>query len=154
MHVQAVLALQEKIGITESSLQCGTHMPGDVDELKSLIVRNQPPRTNHNNCSGKHTAMLAHALMRGLTLENYLDGYSVAGARLAGLQVPVSILTSADDPVIPVDDFARLQLPASASLEIAPWGGHCGFLEGASLEGFAERWVADRLAAAADAEQG
>jgi predicted alpha/beta-fold hydrolase len=85
------------------------------------------------------------------TLDNYFDGYAIAGSRLAGLTVPASILTSADDPVIPVDDFRALQLPATAALEIAPWGGHCGFLEGADLEGFAERWVADRLAAAADA---
>lgn len=73
MHVQAVLALQEKIGIEESNLQCGSHLPGDVDELKKLIVHDQHPRTNHNNCSGKHTAMLAHAKMRGLPIENYLD---------------------------------------------------------------------------------
>ena len=73
MHVQAVTQLQNKIGVEENNLQCGTHLPGDVDELKSLIIHNQPPRTNHNNCSGKHTAMLAHAKMRGLPLENYLD---------------------------------------------------------------------------------
>src|SRR5512141_2604145 len=73
MHVQAVVALQKKIGIEESNLMCGSHLPGDVDELKRLIVNNIHPRTNHNNCSGKHTAMLAHAKMRGLPLENYLD---------------------------------------------------------------------------------
>ncbi len=72
-HVQAVIALQNKVGIEESNLQCGTHLPGDVDELKKLIVHDQQPQTNHNNCSGKHTAMLAHAKMRGLPLENYLD---------------------------------------------------------------------------------
>ncbi len=73
MHVQAVSQLQQKIGIEEGDLQCGTHLPGDVDELKSLIIHDQAPRTNHNNCSGKHTAMLAHAKMRGLPLEHYLD---------------------------------------------------------------------------------
>lgn len=73
MHVQAVIALQNKVGVEESSLQCGTHMPGDVHELKTLIVQDRQPRTNHNNCSGKHTAMLAYAKMRGLPLEDYLD---------------------------------------------------------------------------------
>lgn len=73
MHVKAVTALQQKIGIEEADLQCGSHLPGDVAELKSLIVHDQRPHTNHNNCSGKHTAMLAHAKMRGLPLENYLD---------------------------------------------------------------------------------
>ncbi|MFC0676465.1 YheT family hydrolase [Lysobacter korlensis] len=83
------------------------------------------------------------------TLERYFDGYSIGGARLAGLRVPVSIMTSADDPVIPVADFAALQLPDTATLEIARWGGHCGFLENLRLHGFAERWVAARLVAAA-----
>lgn len=73
MHVQAVSQLQNKISIEETHLQCGTHLPGDVDELTSLIIHSKPSRTNHNNCSGKHTAMLAHAKMRGLPLENYLD---------------------------------------------------------------------------------
>ena len=72
MHVQAVRQLQKKIGIEESNLHCGTHLPGDVDELKSLIIHDRKPTTNHNNCSGKHTAMLAHAKMRSLPLENYL----------------------------------------------------------------------------------
>jgi L-asparaginase II len=73
MHVQTVRQLQKKIGVMEQDLQCGTHLPGDVNELKSLIVHDRPPTANHNNCSGKHTAMLAHARMRGLPLESYLD---------------------------------------------------------------------------------
>jgi len=80
------------------------------------------------------------------TLERYFDGYSIAGDRLAGLQVPTSILMAADDPVIPFDDFRALQLPASTRLEVSPRGGHCGFIENARLDGFAERWIAQRLA--------
>ncbi len=95
--------------------------------------------------------------MRGLTtwmverytdlglLEKYLDGYAVSGDRLAGLQVPVSILTAEDDPVIPVAAFRALQLPSHSRVEIAPFGGHCAFLEGINLQGFAEKWVRARL---------
>ncbi len=101
--------------------------------------------------------------MRGLTtwmverytdmglLEKYLDGYAIAGDRLAGLQVPVSILTAEDDPVIPVAAFRKLQLPEHSRLDIAPFGGHCGFLEGINLQGFAEKWVRARIVQAADA---
>ena len=85
------------------------------------------------------------------TLDHYFDGYSIAGDRLTALDVPASILMAADDPVIPVEGFRALSLPPSVQLEIAPWGGHCGFLQGARLDGFAERWVADRLVAAATA---
>jgi predicted alpha/beta-fold hydrolase len=80
------------------------------------------------------------------TLDAYFDGYSIAGDRLAALQVPVDILMSEDDPVIPVAEFRALRLPDSARLEVARWGGHCGFLENPSLDGYAERWVAERLA--------
>jgi len=81
------------------------------------------------------------------TLEGYFDGYCIAGDRLQGLQVPVSILMANDDPVIPVASFHALLLPATARLEIAAHGGHCGFIEGARLNGFAERCVADALRA-------
>jgi predicted alpha/beta-fold hydrolase len=84
------------------------------------------------------------------SLDAYFDGYNIAGDRLARLQVPVSVLTSQDDPVIPVADFKALSLPVHAYLDIARWGGHCGFIRNARLDGFAEDWVAERLAAAAD----
>jgi predicted alpha/beta-fold hydrolase len=81
------------------------------------------------------------------SLDAYLDGYSIAGERLAGLQVPVDVLMAQDDPVIPVAEFHALTLPANARLELAHHGGHCGFLRNARLQGFAEDWVAERLAA-------
>ena len=82
------------------------------------------------------------------SLERYFDGYSIAGDRLAALRVPASILMAADDPVIPLDAFHALTLPSNVKLEIADHGGHCGFLENWHCDGFAERWVADRLDAA------
>ncbi|MGV8959738.1 MAG: YheT family hydrolase [Stenotrophomonas sp.] len=82
------------------------------------------------------------------SLQAYFDGYSIAGERLAELQVPADILMAQDDPVIPFATFDRWQLPPGANLEIAAWGGHCGFLENIRGDGFSERWVADRLSAA------
>ena len=82
------------------------------------------------------------------SLENYFNGYSVAGDRLAQATVPMRILMAEDDPVIPVEDFRALRLPDNARLEIAAQGGHCGFLLGASMDSFAEAWVAENLAGA------
>jgi L-asparaginase II len=73
IHLDTVRAMQAKIGILENHLQCGAHMPGDADMLRVVIKQDIKPTPNFNNCSGKHTAMLAHAKMRGLPLENYLD---------------------------------------------------------------------------------
>lgn len=73
MHVQTVIEMQKKAGVEESHLQCGAHLPGDADEFKAMLSQTKHPTANYNNCSGKHTAMLAHAKLRGLPLENYLD---------------------------------------------------------------------------------
>jgi L-asparaginase II len=48
-------------------------MPGDSQAYQALIRRQEAPTPNRNNCSGKHSAMLAHAKMRGLPLETYLE---------------------------------------------------------------------------------
>lgn len=73
MHLDTVKAMQAKIGIQENDLQCGAHLPADAAKLRMVIQQNITPTPIFNNCSGKHTAMLAHAKMRGLPLENYLD---------------------------------------------------------------------------------
>ncbi len=72
-HVRTVESIQRKAGIHESDLQCGVHMPGDTSAYKALIARGEAPTPNRNNCSGKHSGMLAHAKMRGLPLETYLS---------------------------------------------------------------------------------
>jgi L-asparaginase II len=72
-HVQVAASIQAKAGIQESQLQCGVHNPGDVDAYKRLLKNDELPSQNRNNCSGKHSAMLAYAKMRGLPLESYLD---------------------------------------------------------------------------------
>lgn len=73
MHVRVVEGLQKKIGVAEAYLQCGVHLPDNVEAFKRIVVNDEPLTPNRNNCSGKHTAMLAHAKMRGLPLESYLD---------------------------------------------------------------------------------
>ncbi len=79
------------------------------------------------------------------TLENYLDGYAISGNRLAALRVPASILTAADDPVIPIADFRALQLSPTTELDIAPHGGHCGFIQDFSLRSYSEDYIVSRL---------
>ncbi len=78
-------------------------------------------------------------------LDAYFDGYSIARDRLLALPLPVDVLMAQDDPVIPADEFQRIAGYPNIALELAAHGGHCGFIESASLDGYAERWVADRL---------
>jgi uncharacterized protein len=84
------------------------------------------------------------------SLQAYLDGYSVAGKALAAMQIPATILTARDDPVIPVDAFERLQLPRNVELDIAEHGGHCGFIRGWDMTSFCDDYIAARFNAVAE----
>jgi L-asparaginase II len=72
-HVLIAGSIQAKAGLRESDLRCGIHMPGDASAYRALIARGELPTPNRNNCSGKHSGMLAFAKMRGLPLETYLE---------------------------------------------------------------------------------
>lgn len=74
-------------------------------------------------------------------VEDYFDSYTITGDRLSGITVSTTILTAADDPVIPVSDFHGLQLSDATRLHIAPYGGHCGFIENWKLESWVNRVV-------------
>lgn len=85
------------------------------------------------------------------SLEAYLEGYSVAGRALAEMQIPATILTARDDPVIPVAAFEKLELPGNVELDIATYGGHCGFIRGWDMTSFCDDYIAARFNAVADA---
>ncbi len=84
------------------------------------------------------------------SLQAYLDGYSVAGAALAAMSIPATILTARDDPVIPVNAFEQLQLPSCIELDIAEYGGHCGFIRGRDMTSFTDDYIAARFNALAE----
>lgn len=71
-HVAVARRLQQKAGVEEADLQCGTHPPYDNATAEALRQRGEAPTPNRHNCSGKHSGMLAHARLRGLPLESYL----------------------------------------------------------------------------------
>lgn len=83
------------------------------------------------------------------SLESYLEGYSVADSRMAHMQVPTTILTSLNDPVIPISDFHKLVLPPTVELDIAEHGGHCGFLMDRHFHSFTDEYIAARFNALA-----
>jgi len=75
--------------------------------------------------------MTERLLQRYSTYPNaaaYFDGYTLRGSALNALSVPTTIITSTDDPVIPVDDFYHLSVKRPLQLIIHPYGGHNGFI--------------------------
>lgn len=72
-HLKVVTGMQQKIGIQETDLECGTHPVPDEPTREEMILKHEQPGPNRHNCSGKHTGMLAHAKMRDLPLHGYID---------------------------------------------------------------------------------
>jgi len=72
-HVAVIQGMQKKIGVTEKDLLCGSHPPYHEPTAQALLLRGEPPTPNRHNCSGKHTGMLAHALLRGLPIQDYIN---------------------------------------------------------------------------------
>ena len=96
------------------------------------------------------TAELIRRFTEFPSLDDYLNGYSITDGRLARLEVPATIITSLDDPIIPAHSLERLARPSCLKLTVTRWGGHCGFLE--RLVG--PSWVERRIVAELDPEYG
>ncbi len=79
----------------------------------------------------------------------YFEGYAITGDRLAGLEVPATLVAALDDPIIPSADLARVARPAALRVVTTETGGHCGFLDSLTGPGWADRFVVAELAAAA-----
>lgn len=89
-------------------------------------------------------AMTEHLLGRYGTfasVDDYFRGYALDRTMLEGAATPLTVITAADDPVIPGDDFAPFRSGGNFTLRLLPNGGHCGFMERIS----AHSWVDERL---------
>jgi predicted alpha/beta-fold hydrolase len=93
------------------------------------------------------TAELVRRFTEFSSLQDYLDGYSITGGRLAGIEVPARIITSLDDPIIPAHSLERLGRAPPLRLTVTRHGGHCGFLERLSGPSWVERRIVDELEA-------
>ena len=70
-QVAVAARMLAKAGFTESDLRCGTHRPTTQEAADQLVAAGRRPTQLHNNCSGKHAAMLAFARHIGAEPGNY-----------------------------------------------------------------------------------
>jgi L-asparaginase II len=70
-HLEAVRSILGKIGKSEADLRCGVHPPFAPHVAAAMAIEGVQPGPLHNNCSGKHAAMLAACLARGWPTEGY-----------------------------------------------------------------------------------
>ncbi len=72
-HVEAVRDLLRRTEVPEAALQCGAHWPYYEPAAEAARRELPGPIAVFNNCSGKHSGMLAAARLLGASLDDYLD---------------------------------------------------------------------------------
>ena len=70
-HTAAVKSWLTRLDLDEDALECGPHAPSNDEAAAALIFDHVTPGRIHNNCSGKHTGMLATSRF----LEEETHGY-------------------------------------------------------------------------------
>lgn len=61
--------------------------------------------------------------------EAYFSAYAVSGEMLRNLAVPTTVLTAADDPIIPAEDFRAFPQSDMLRTIVQPFGGHVGYVD-------------------------
>lgn len=70
-HLAIVQRMLASLGLEEGDLACGPHEPLSARGAKLWRESGQPLTRLHNNCSGKHAAMLARAKTAGWATRGY-----------------------------------------------------------------------------------
>ena len=71
-HVALVRGILKKLGLDESVLDCGILRPLNGKAYKKLLLAGEPITAVHNQCSGKHSQIIALAIMLGVPVEGYI----------------------------------------------------------------------------------
>ncbi|HET7565149.1 MAG TPA: asparaginase [Gemmatimonadaceae bacterium] len=73
-HIALVTSMLDSMGLEEGDLACGAHEPLSKRGARLLQQASVHPTRLHNNCSGKHAAMLAFARASGWPTLGYEQG--------------------------------------------------------------------------------
>jgi len=84
-HVKLVSDWLRRVGLGTTDLSCGAHWPSCPEAARTLARTGQRPSAVHNNCSGKHAAMLTTALHLGEPTQDYVEWAHPVQQRILGL---------------------------------------------------------------------
>ena len=72
-HLTALNNWIKKIKIKKNDLKCGIHNPLTQRSSDKLLLSGKRPDQLHNNCAGKHLAMISGCLTLNMDVKNYLE---------------------------------------------------------------------------------
>ena len=71
-HVDLIRRWLARLRLDPTALECGAHAPTHGPSAEQLVAAGRAPEPLHNNCSGKHTAMLTVARHIGAPVAGYI----------------------------------------------------------------------------------
>jgi L-asparaginase II len=121
-HIQAVVGILRRLGLDVNALQCGIHPPAYPPAARALEDAGQSPSPLHNNCSGKHSGMLAQCLDRKLPIEGCLDPQHPIQVTIKRTLAELAGLSS-DSIEIAIDGCSvpTFAIPLAASAQAFAW---------------------------------
>ncbi len=119
---------------------------------RSLAIKQQlfPDMYDFNDILKMDTCMeMTEVLIKRYTeykdAEDYFSHYTLKSGYLNKIKMPLTIITSEDDPVIPIEDFYSAKMSASVNFLPQKYGGHCGYIEGLSLSSWYQNLLVEIL---------
>ncbi|MFC1876951.1 YheT family hydrolase [Thermodesulfobacteriota bacterium] len=77
----------------------------------------------------------------------YFHAYSIQPELTQQITLPLTILTAADDPIIPIEEFQQLKPSAGTDVIMLEHGGHNGFIEGLFQPAWYDRFLLQQFEA-------
>ena len=72
-HIRELESWVKKIKVNKNILKCGIHNPLNQKASEKLFRSNEFANELHNNCAGKHLAMITSCLINKFNTKNYLN---------------------------------------------------------------------------------
>ena len=72
-HIKELELWISKIGVNKNILKCGIHNPLNHNASEQMQRLRKNPNQLHNNCAGKHLAMITSCIINNYNNKNYLD---------------------------------------------------------------------------------
>lgn len=123
-HVSVARRALARVEATEADLICGPHEPMHVPAARALAAAGRQAGRLHNNCSGKHAAMIALARHLGAPTAGYHESGHPVQVRVAeALREWTGRMDATDEVAIDGCGIPTYRFPlASVALAFARWG--------------------------------
>lgn len=91
------------------------------------------------------TARLLEKHTQYTSTHEYFKAYSIQPQLIRRISLPLTILTAADDPILPIEAFQQIKPAANTQIIMPAHGGHNGFIEGLFKPAWYDRFLLNQF---------